>query len=112
MWTAAGVWIAQSAVVTPGRVPHVRQSVHGPKMDSSNAFALSARIVDLGRFLCAYIPKALGGLRPSFSAHVRFGEHGAPVRFPPPVPMTQADSLRALHSIPDFRRPGTIELSN
>src|SRR6266700_987799 len=25
-----------------------------------------------------------------FSAHVRFGEHGAPVRFPPAVGMTQA----------------------
>jgi hypothetical protein len=25
---------------------------------------------------------AVVGLRPSFSAHVRLGEHGAPVRFP------------------------------
>jgi hypothetical protein len=27
--------------------------------------------------------RAIEGLRPSFSAHVRWGEHGAPVRFPP-----------------------------
>jgi hypothetical protein len=31
-----------------GRVPHVRLSVHGPKMDSSNAFTPSAKIPDLG----------------------------------------------------------------
>jgi hypothetical protein len=27
--------------------------------------------------------KAIEGLRPSFSSHVRFGERGAPVQFPP-----------------------------
>src|SRR5580700_3449626 len=58
------------------------QSAHGPKTDSSNAFTSCVRFLDLGRCLCAYTPKALGGLRPSYSAHVRFGEHGAPVRFP------------------------------
>jgi hypothetical protein len=30
--------------------------------------------------------KAFDGLRPPFSAHVRFGERGAPVRFPPTFP--------------------------
>jgi hypothetical protein len=29
------------------------------------------------------LAKAIVGLRPSFSAHVRFGERGPPVRFPP-----------------------------
>ncbi len=28
----------------------------------------------------AHVTEALEGLRPSFSAHVRFGEHGAPVQ--------------------------------
>jgi hypothetical protein len=32
--------------------------------------------------------KAIVGLRPSFSSHVRWGEHGAPVRFPPTLPAT------------------------
>jgi hypothetical protein len=34
--------------------------------------------------------KAVEGLRPSFSAHVRFGERGAPVRFPPKSDVGQA----------------------
>jgi hypothetical protein len=35
-------------------------------------------------WICGSIKrKAFVGLRPSFSAHVRWGEHGAPVRFPP-----------------------------
>src|ERR1700732_4430868 len=68
----------------------VRPSVHGPKTDSSNAFTSCARILDLGRCLCAYTPKALGGLRPSYSAHVRPGEHRAPVRLPSAVVMTEA----------------------
>jgi hypothetical protein len=46
-------------------VPHVRTSVHGPNMNSSNAFGKRAR--------------ALDGLRPSFSAHVRPRERGAPI---------------------------------
>src|SRR5580700_12345207 len=62
--------------------PMFGPGVHGPKTDSSNAFTSCARILDLGRCLCAYTPKALSGLRPSYSAHVRFGEHGAPVRLP------------------------------
>ena len=35
------------------------------------------------------IEKAIAGLRPSFSAHVRWGEHGAPVRFPPAFARTE-----------------------
>jgi hypothetical protein len=38
--------------------------------------------------------KAIVGLRPSFSAHVRRGEHGAPVRFPPTFPTTQTPQRR------------------
>jgi hypothetical protein len=40
----------------------------------------------IGKTHLRFVPdsaKAIVGLRPSFSAHVRFGEHGAPVRFPP-----------------------------
>jgi hypothetical protein len=33
----------------PGRVPHVRPSVHGPKTESSNAFTACATILALGR---------------------------------------------------------------
>src|ERR1700722_10615809 len=62
-----------------GRVPHVRPSVHGLKMDFSNAFTQYTRVVALGRGPFARVAVALEGLRPSFSAHVRFGEHGAPV---------------------------------
>jgi hypothetical protein len=39
--------------------------------------------------LLAIQQKRLLGLRPSFSAHVRWGEHGAPVRFPLEFVMTQ-----------------------
>jgi hypothetical protein len=56
-----------------GRVPHVRQSVHGPKTDSSNAFTTSARILDLGRSL--------------FRPHEQKRWKGATPRlFPPMVP--------------------------
>jgi hypothetical protein len=48
----------------PVRVPHVRASVRGPIMNYSNAF--TKRV------------EAFEGLRPSFSAHVRWREHGAP----------------------------------
>ena len=40
------------------------------------------------------IEKAIVGLRPSFSAHVRWGEHGAPVRFPLTFARTEALSGR------------------
>jgi hypothetical protein len=43
--------------------------------------------------------KAIVGLRPSFSAHVRWGERGAPVRFPPDSVKTQgagSDCLRGV----------------
>jgi len=66
----------------------------GPKMGSSNAFTSGARVLDPGRCLCAHIPKALGGLRPSFSAHVRFREHGAPVQFPADFATTQTPKGR------------------
>jgi hypothetical protein len=41
------------------------------------------------------IEKAIVGLRPSFSAHVRWGEHGAPVRFPPAFARTEELSVAA-----------------
>src|ERR1700678_2648283 len=55
--------------LTPGRVPHVRPSVHRP---------------DTIFFECSYSichgviggVRALEGLCPSYSAHVRWGEHG------------------------------------
>ncbi len=54
-----------------GRVPHVRPSVRGPKMTCFKCFHSRRR---LGRSFKAFV-----GLRPSYSAHVRWGEHGAPV---------------------------------
>jgi hypothetical protein len=60
-----------------GRVPYVRQGVRGPKTmffecphfmyDGSCPFARSAKAFE-------------GGCAQSFSAHVRQGEHGAPVQ--------------------------------
>jgi hypothetical protein len=50
-------------------VPHVRPSVRGPEMICFDCFSLLIS------------QKALVGLRPSYSAHVRFGERGAPVQF-------------------------------
>jgi hypothetical protein len=43
----------QAMVAGSGRVPPVRLSVHGPKTDSSNAFAPSARTLAFGRSLFA-----------------------------------------------------------
>jgi hypothetical protein len=56
---------AKNEAPSPGRVPHVRPSVHGPKTDSSNAFTPCARILALGRSFsrwqkrwkgCAHLP--------------------------------------------------------
>jgi hypothetical protein len=50
-------------------------------MDSSNAFTLLHADLAFGRSLFGNVTKALeGAARPSFSAHVRWGEHGAPVQ--------------------------------
>jgi hypothetical protein len=57
-------------------VPQVRPSVPGPKMGFSNAFALTQEDVGVSNQI-----RAFDGLRPSFSAQVRFGEPGAPVQF-------------------------------
>jgi len=62
------------------RVPHVRASVRGPIMNSSNAF--SKRV------------KTLDGLRPSSSAHVRWREHGAPGLVPLGGRRVHLDGLR------------------
>jgi len=70
-----------TAVFGSGRVPHVRPSVHGPKTDFSNAFTPCATILALRRSLFCPRSRSLGrGCAPSFSAHVRWGEHGAPVQ--------------------------------
>jgi len=51
--------------------PMFGRGVHGPRRMFSNAFT---------RCTTPLVPKkkALEGLRPSSSAHVRWGEHGAP----------------------------------
>jgi hypothetical protein len=53
---------SQTTVLGSGRVPHVRQSVHGPKTDSSNAFTPGATAL-------ALVPekqRRWKGLRPVF----------------------------------------------
>ena len=47
-----------------GRVPHVRPSVHGPKMDFSNALTPCTGILALGRSLFALVAIALEGAAP------------------------------------------------
>ena len=65
----------------PGRVPHVRLSVHGPKMDSSNAFTPWAKVLDLDRILLPIRQKTLKGAAPHlFRPMYAGGEHGAPVQ--------------------------------
>jgi hypothetical protein len=49
-------------------VPHVRTSVRGPIMNSSKAFTQRT--------------ESYGSASPSFSAHVRWCEHGAPIEVP------------------------------
>jgi hypothetical protein len=44
-------------------------------MDFSNAFTSCAGILDLGSSLLPAQQKRSIGLRPSFPAHVRWGEH-------------------------------------
>jgi hypothetical protein len=65
------------------RVPHLRTSVRGPIMNFSNA--LTVRI------------KALDGLRPSFSSHVRWCEHGAPIEIAVVSGSHAACKARTLH---------------
>jgi hypothetical protein len=48
------------------------------------------RLFAFGTGFSGQMTKAIVGLRPAFSAHVRWGEHGAPVRFPPALVTTQA----------------------
>jgi hypothetical protein len=92
---SAGVWlIATSKGI--GRVPHVRLSVRGPKTMGAARQSLSeespSNAKSAGRWNAlpwlVDRPQAIVGLRPSFSAHVRWGERGAPVRFPPKFLMT------------------------
>jgi hypothetical protein len=47
-----------------GRVPHVRPSVHGPKMDSSNAFATRETILAFGHSLSDRVTVAEEGAAP------------------------------------------------
>ena len=61
--TAVG---AKNDALIPGRVPHVRLSVHGPKTDSSNAFAPCETILALGRNSFASVAERWKGLRPVF----------------------------------------------
>ena len=70
----------KTTVVGSGRVPHVRLSVHGPKTGSSNAFTPCARTLFLVRSLFTAEQKRSEGCAPPSSAHVRSGEHGAPVQ--------------------------------
>jgi hypothetical protein len=61
---------AENGALFPGRVPHVRQSVHGPKTNSSNAFPLCAK--DPCSRPQPFLPhaKAFEGAAPHpFSAH-------------------------------------------
>ena len=55
----------------------------------------------------ANLEKAIVGLRPSFSSHVRFGERGAPV-FPFDGPMTLGYSQSGGRGIPLQRRLADI----
>jgi hypothetical protein len=73
-------FISQPRSMVLGRVPHVRPSVHGPKTDFSNAFTPCATILALRRSLLPAWQKRWKGCAPSFSAHVRSSEHGAPVQ--------------------------------
>ncbi len=75
----AGVGL-QPTVVGSGRVPHVRPSVHGPKTGSSNAFTPCAGTLDVDGSLFTIRKSIRRGCAPSSSAHVRSGEHGAPVQ--------------------------------
>ena len=71
---------AKNEALFPGRVPHVRPSVHGPKTHFSNAFIPCAGILPLGRSPLHVWQSVGTGCAQSFSAHVRWGEHGAPVQ--------------------------------
>jgi hypothetical protein len=101
-----------SEVEGNGRVPHVRLSVRGPKTmgaarpslsDESPSNTKSIRrwivylhpvyVIAFQMGWLVYRSKAIVGLRPSFSAHVRWGERGAPVRFPPKFLVTLQRNL-------------------
>ena len=63
----------------PGRVPHVRNSVHGPKKTGAalqrSCCAGKRRVAESAIFL-----RRVKALEKPISAHVRFGERGAPVQ--------------------------------
>src|ERR1700685_2190152 len=61
--------------VGTGRGPQVRISVPGSRTICFECFPFPSRK------LVIYEVRAVGGLRPSFSTHVRFRERGAPVQF-------------------------------
>jgi hypothetical protein len=73
---SSGLWRPPNQGLGPGRVPHVRLSVHGPKMIFSNAFTPCARIIALGRSLFARVVEAFEGAAP----------RAAPRLFRPMVP--------------------------
>jgi hypothetical protein len=75
---------------------------HGPKTDFSNAFTPLHEDSCPWPVSFAHVTEALEGLRPSFSAHVRFGEHGAPVQ-------NQRQWLR--DEIPGFRLRSNLDKS-
>ena len=68
------IWLMQHTG-NPGRT-----SVHGPKTGFSNAFTPRARTLSSRNSVSAHGANSIGrGCAPSFSSHVRWCEHGAPV---------------------------------
>ena len=90
-WRDWGAWpsyqVRMAFVVVGDDVPAIwkhADAAGGGQVAAQSTFGAGERKL-INDEVCRSGAKAIVGLRPSFSAHVRLGERGAPVRFLPPL---------------------------